>query len=612
LSGAKQVEMPLIGAASWWVEPGLLLLLVASLFSGCTTNTELAQMTKAAAPTNPAAENLTLALDSLRKLAEADDYKPAQRTIFYLNQWLSAEPTAATAWEPDRMIRSLPRALREMPAVDQQKPDDLPWIKDLSKLQFHSDDLDEIQYLQQNLWLHDVAERVRREPAATRLQAWLKEIETSVGLPEAEQLALADRLLDWTTRNIQLDALPPMPKDPLATAGTGEAALPSARGDIGPGYAHMPMEILLYGHGDGQERARIFMLLCRQAGIDAVMLAFPEEQSTMRRGWLPATLVGGKLYLFDTTLGLPIPGPEAKGIATLDLVRKEPTILRQLDVKGVGEYPIGQNDFKQGIWALIDAEPPALSRRMALLAGAMPSSAKLALAVRPSQLEAALRKTNSVDGVSLWRVPYDAIMYRMGKEQRASGDPKLAVELNKLRFLFQPDRPLVKARNLHLQGRFENEERKFGARSLYLQCRKPDREIDAIVTNEFYRKAAGIEERLPENPQQREAALNAIRDVARDEKFYATFWLALTYFEAGRYDAAIEWLGERTVQTSPPSPWTPAARYNLSRCYEQLGKLDLARQWLESDKDSPQRLGNMVRARMLDTKGTDSKAKVGE
>jgi len=59
-------------------------------------------------------------------------------------------------------------------------------------------------------------------------------------------------------------------------------------------------------------------------------------------------------------------------------------------------------------------------------------------------------------------------------------------------------------------------------------------------------------------------------------------------------------------------PWTPAARYNLSRCYEQLGKLDLARQWLESDKDSPQRLGNMVRARMLDTKGTDSKAKVGE
>jgi tetratricopeptide (TPR) repeat protein len=132
-----------------------------------------------------------------------------------------------------------------------------------------------------------------------------------------------------------------------------------------------------------------------------------------------------------------------------------------------------------------------------------------------------------------------------------------------------------------------------------LQCRKSDREIDALVTNEFYRKSAGIEDRLPENPQQREAAIKSISDVAREEKFYATFWLGLTYFEAGRYDAAIEWLGERTVQVSPPSPWTPAARYNLSRCYEQLGKPDLARQWLESDKDSPQRQGNLLRAKML-------------
>jgi len=35
----------------------------------------------------------------------------------------------------------------------------------------------------------------------------------------------------------------------------------------------------------------------------------------------------------------------------------------------------------------------------------------------------------------------------------------------------------MKGRNLHLQGRFENEDRKSGARSLYLQCRKSDREI---------------------------------------------------------------------------------------------------------------------------------------
>jgi TolA-binding protein len=90
--------------------------------------------------------------------------------------------------------------------------------------------------------------------------------------------------------------------------------------------------------------------------------------------------------------------------------------------------------------------------------------------------------------------------------------------------------------------------------------------------------------------------------VAREGKFNATYWLGLTYYEVGKYDTAIEWLGQRTVQVSPPSPWTPGARYNLARCYEQLGNYPLARQWLESDKDSPQRAGNLLRARWLGQK----------
>ena len=60
----------------------------------------------------------------------------------------------------------------------------------------------------------------------------------------------------------------------------------------------------------------------------------------------------------------------------------------------------------------------------------------------------------------------------------------------------------------------------------------------------------------------------------------------------------IDWL-KRTVEVSPPSPWTPGARHNLGRCYEQMGRADLARQWLQSDADSPQRYGNLLRAKWL-------------
>ncbi|HMC12080.1 MAG TPA: tetratricopeptide repeat protein [Pirellulaceae bacterium] len=580
--------------------PFCLLLAVLTLAAGCTEQTALTPTTPTRATTNPAAADLQLALDSLRKLAEGNDNQPGQRTIYYLNQWISSDPAAAAAWQPDRMLDSLPRALRNTPGLER-----------LSKLQFSLDEvdylrqfqwLDDISYLQQNLWLHDIAQRVRREPAPALLRPWLKEIETSVGLPEAEQLTTAERLLDWVARNIQLDDLPPMPKDPLATAGSTETVLPSLRGEVGPGYGHLPLEILLYGHGDAHERARIFILLCRQVGIDGAMLGFQEEQSTARRGWLPAVLVGGKLYLFDTGLGLPIPGPEGKGIATLDQVLKDAKLLRQLDVPGEAAYPVIEKDLKQGVLAMIDAEPAALSRRMQLLQAAMPPATRLALATQPSQLEPKLRKTN-VSGVSLWPVAFDAVLYRIGHQQLAARDQQVAKELHRLGILFMPARPLIKARNLHLQGRYENEDRKPGARSLYLQCRQPDRQIEALLTNESYRKSIGLEQALPSDPGQRQAQLDFITSIAREEKSYATFGLGMTYYESGKYEAATEWL-TRTVEVSPASPWTPAARYNLARCYEHLGRIDLARQWLESDHDSPQRHGNLLRAKMLAQQST--------
>src|SRR5204863_319716 len=80
---------------------------------------------------NPAAADLALALESLRKLAEANDNQPAQRTVFYLNQWISSDTATTGDWKPDRMLDGLPRALRNTPGLER-----------LSKLQFSIDDID--------------------------------------------------------------------------------------------------------------------------------------------------------------------------------------------------------------------------------------------------------------------------------------------------------------------------------------------------------------------------------------------------------------------------------------------------------------------------------------
>jgi tetratricopeptide (TPR) repeat protein len=596
----------------------LLLLAIALALPGCRTESPTTSPAAAAPPTTAAAsqgaDELSLAVDSLRKLAEGASAESMKRTYFYFNQWLASYEPAKAAWQPDKALEHLPLALRQTPGLDRlnrprfEKENLAPIqaalrLADLAPMQ-QGLWLNDMAYFQQTLWLHDIAERVRRQSPPPELKSWLKQLEQSAGLPEAEQLTAAERLFDWTIRNLQLDPLPPMPKPPVATVDptTNERrdpVSPAQSGELGPGYGHLPVQILLYGHGDAHERARIFIQLCRQAGIDAVMLGLIDDASPIPRPWVPAALIGGQLYLFDTALGVPIPGLEGKGIATLDQVAKQPDLLKALDVEGQPPYPVGEKDLKAVI-ALIDAEPAALSKRMQHLQAAMPRRARLVLSVQPSQLEARLREKNkSLSTVALWRAPFEAILYQVGRLPLLARDPAAAEEFDRVQNIFSPGRPLLPARNLHLQGKFADGEKEVGARTLYIQCRRPDREIDALQNSSFFRAAVGLQDNPKAKPEERKAMLERITTMVRTEKQHATYWLGLSYYEEGNFSTTLEFLGQRTIGVSPPSPWDAGARYNLARCYEDLGQLDLARQWLESDKDSPQRTGNLLRARWL-------------
>jgi Anaphase-promoting complex, cyclosome, subunit 3 len=126
-------------------------------------------------------------------------------------------------------------------------------------------------------------------------------------------------------------------------------------------------------------------------------------------------------------------------------------------------------------------------------------------------------------------------------------------------------------------------------------------------------------DRLPRDPQvQRQLQLvrpEGMSDAAwnsriaaaeflyREAKMHANYWLGLVHLESEHPDAAIDWFKTRTLETTPPSRWKHGARYNLARCYEQLGRVEEARQ-LYLDDESPQRLGNLMRARILAARAT--------
>ena len=82
------------------------------------------------------------------------------------------------------------------------------------------------------------------------------------------------------------------------------------------------------------------------------------------------------------------------------------------------------------------------------------------LAVQPRQIELKLQTSKAISETQLWHVPFDAAFYQYGYQQVLARERAKAQEFNKLAAVFASDRPLTKARNLHLQGRFENEDQK--------------------------------------------------------------------------------------------------------------------------------------------------------
>jgi hypothetical protein len=137
-------------------------------------------------------------------------------------------------------------------------------------------------------------------------------------------------------------------------------------------------DIAVVGKGSPEDRAWVFAELLRQTGIDAVILkpashaaaaetpnvkASDVGKSTVGTSgtsssgggprWLVGVIIDKQVYLFDPTLGWPIPAPADKGgtpavqsAATLADVLADDGLLRKLDISPEMPYPLHAADLK--------------------------------------------------------------------------------------------------------------------------------------------------------------------------------------------------------------------------------------------------------------------------
>ncbi len=206
-------------------------------------------------------EALEYALQALRDLERYDLPETIRQMIDRLNQWIQDQKPLDN-WQVDPLVDTLPEGLRKL----------LPELH-LEQMKFAQEDA---SFFREVVWLRNIAH-------------WAHQ-------GAVDPLGQAEGLFDWVVRNIQLESVP------VVAPGTQAVrVLPWA------------WETLLFGRGTAMDRAWVFILLLRQLGIDAGIVGLNANRVFGR----PAGRLSGPsqvlqdqdLYLFEPTLGVPIPGP---------------------------------------------------------------------------------------------------------------------------------------------------------------------------------------------------------------------------------------------------------------------------------------------------------------
>ena len=507
-----------IGLAQGAAVVGLLLAM-----SGCEAKPSTGPRRGPATPANVQGGLFDAVAESLDHLEQFDTNQILKQVCDRLNQWYLQEKPQV-AWQPDPLLETLSPELRHL----------LP-IQTLDAMQYRIPDA---WFLQESVWMRDISKHARAD--------------------QFQDVAVAERLFDWTVQNIQLDP------------------------DVDPqAQRHRPFETLLYGRGQALERAWVFMLLARQQGLDVVLLGLADEEGPPVRPWLPALLSGEDLVLFDVRLGLPIPGPQGQGVATLAQVVADEQWLRRLDLDDEHPYPVRSEDLKRVV-AFVEASPSNLSRRMALVESRLTGKHKMVLTSPGSALIERLKKIPQISDAQLWPLPFEIALW----ESKLSDTERRAAARELLVFQAMPT--LIKARALDFKGVYDGET---GAKNFYLGLRPPDTYLDQ------YKMPPEMAQQIPKESRSQVEASQVL--MLKHAKQSASFWLGLVALAEQDYPTAIDFFAKRTLEASPRGPWTAAARYNLARAYEATGDVEQAIALYESDHQSPQSHGNQLRARWL-------------
>lgn len=604
---------------------GLVALLLLSCGAGCRDDAgemqRIMSQKQAAQQNASRQDHLGETVSLLDEYIGLNEEKARQKIVYHVNDWLRENANRdAAAGKSDAEASPLPRIVESF--SDMVPGDAIAGA--IARPEFSTADVPLLR--DANMFRHVAAwidTPLRADPL---LSSWFEQLrgaaqtettrDAESELPvmttsEIDRLQSAARLFDWTIRNIALEA-DQLPVPP----GMQLPPMPPGIPFEGPGFRQSDYQTLWRGRGDWLQRCGVFTQLCLQAGIPTAVLATQSDETGLRTPWSVGVLIGEQIFLFEPRLGLPIPGPDQTGIATLTQARKDPTVMRRLNVAGFFDYPLSRTDIQQSV-ALLNVRIENLSSRMRMLESGLTGDRRMTLWVDADSWAERFDAVSGVAGVRIWEIPTLAEAYADAMEMFAERDPMFGFWYRSRFALLDANvsanNNLAQGRWRHLIGQFVDDDLddELGARTHYLQQRAPEFEIDDLRINVDLQVQYGLRRELRVTPEQYDQQLREMQALLRLGKRTATYWLALVQYDDGRFETAFNWFTRRVLDDEQRSYWEDAAIYNAARSSEEMGNIDEAIRRLKTDRNISEH-GNRLRARLLDKTLAEEEPESGE
>ncbi len=544
-----------------------------------------------------------------------DSNEFGDRVSLGLNRWSSfpGDDFSDINWEMDETVE---------PLFDANS--DLPILLRNSDLSFINTDAN---FLQEAVWIRQISDRVVKKTSLRHLEYFrlaagdfkpevsdktpvltmMQKLNPELEAEQVSQLANALKMFDWVTRNIQLDSgLDGVEiEQDVQDVRLNDKESTSAAGIPGPGNMRYVWQTLIFARGDYVERSKLFLALCNHQGIEAAMLSIPGEDS--EKLWCVGVLIGDDYFLFDSKLGMPIPGEKPGSIATLSQARSNKEILESLDLD-VSESLADETDYwvksdeLKNIDALIYFAPEAVSKRMAVLEGRLVGEQRLPLVNRPADR---VKKHPTVEGVTLkpWSIALDTHQFRQAVRAAlpdAVTDDGLR---EKLMWYYRNEDyidnfPVYRTgRARFFAGKFERESDDMSRDSVqsFRYLMYSDRTIQRLGSDSQLQTLHGVRKSdmsLGEFQRTLLSVQSRMRLVRRD----AGLFLSQAHFDNGSVSTSGNWL-VKLLDNEESARWKSGINYLYARSLESQHDYDNAIEALK--RESEQTHGNLIRARKL-------------